>query len=236
MESQDGVQEIVMGRASSPIVHQLKTGLVELLHLAEQLRRGGPPEAAAGCRVTRGRDKGPGRSGWRTHCQGAGQGAGQALVRPRLVREEEVWLQQVEGGWEAGREERAVHGSSVAANAGLVATTHSSLVTQAAQLQHPQLALMQEQTEEETGERQQDNSHEILGRGKELLVQIQNEGAVSVEGSRAFLKLVSLLKTVSHQTALLMVNAFKGIYTISIIFTYLHSKTFLLDIFLYGYS
>ena len=77
MESQDGVQEIVMGRASSPIVHQLKTGLVELLHLAEQLRRGGPPEAAAGCRVTRGRDKGPGRSGWRTHCQGAGQGAGQ---------------------------------------------------------------------------------------------------------------------------------------------------------------
>ena len=213
MENQDGVQEIVVSRASSPLVHQLKTGLAELLHLAEQLRRGEQPEAAAGCKVTRGRDTGPGRSGWWQHCQKAGQEAGQALVRPRLVREEEVWLQQMEGGWEAGREERAVHGSSLAASAGLVATTHSSLVTQAPNLQDLQLSLMQEQTKEETEERQQDNSHEILGRGKELLVQIQKEGAVSVEGSRAFLKLVSLLKTVSHQTTLLLINAFKGTFT-----------------------
>jgi len=131
------------------------------------------------------------------------------LVRPKVMSKEVLHVHYSDQGRDVERKECVFFGTNLQDNIGLVSFSSVKL----------NLIRVLEQTDGKEGhvvgddltkEINSQDTEKIISSVQSLLVQIQKSKAVSVEGSKAFLKLVSLAKSVTKDNAESVINKFKS--------------------------
>ena len=189
------------GRAGAE-ARGLQGGLAWLLLEGEGLHQGRLPGGGEGCEVEH--VGGEGSRGYKRRCQQEPEG----LVGPRVVVEREVGLKYgQEGGREVWVREEVRHSSMLGDEVGLVTTSTSSLRTLGATEDSREMEEeLSDTLEEEVVAREE---AEPLERAQRLLVVISKTGAISVEGTAAFLDLVALLRSLGQDDAAPLVKKFR---------------------------
>eukprot|EP00092_Neocalanus_flemingeri_P036638 GFUD01039891.1.p1 GENE.GFUD01039891.1~~GFUD01039891.1.p1 ORF type:complete len:830 (-),score=230.17 GFUD01039891.1:47-2536(-) len=191
-------------KGQSEIIRGLQNGIIDTFLHATDVHEGKVAEDP-GCRVLRLDEQN--LIGFEKHCNLQNVDK-KELVTAKVESKEIFHVIYSDEGRNVARRECVFYSTNLQENIGLVSFTSVDLnlseVLEVSDGKEENVVGNEIKQEIERGDQE-----EVINKGKNLMVKIQKTKVVSIEGSKAFLSLVSLLKTISKENAEAFITKFK---------------------------